>query len=104
MTSTATIVAPTGVPIRIAVNRPITVQTTEKMADTIVTFLKLLKSLIADKAGKTIKAEIRREPTRFIAKTMTTAMTMAIRRLCKPALTPTALEKPSSKVMANILL
>ena len=77
----ATIVAPTGVPIRIEAKSPITVQTTEKMADAMVTALKLLKSLMADKAGKTMRADMSKEPTSFIAKTMTTAMTTAMVKL-----------------------
>ena len=81
MTSMATIVAPTGVPIIIEAKSPITVQTTEKMAEAMVTVLKLLKSLMADKAGKTMSADMSKEPTSFIAKTMTTAMTTAMVKL-----------------------
>ena len=36
---------------------------------------------MADRAGKMTKAEMSREPTRFMASTMTTAMTMARKRL-----------------------
>ena len=77
---------------------------TANTAENTVTDLKLLKSLMAESAGKMIRAEISSEPTRFMASTMITAMTTAIRKLYAFALTPDALEKFSSKVTANILL
>lgn len=79
--SAATIVEPTGVPARIAINIPKTAQITEIIAEQIVTDLKLLKTRIAEIAGKITKAEINREPTRFIARTIMTAIKMAITRL-----------------------
>ena len=79
--SAATIVLPTGVPARIAIKRPATAQTTEITAEQIVTERKLLKRRIAEMAGKITRAEIKREPTRFIASTMIVAMMMAIARL-----------------------
>lgn len=81
MASTTTIVEPTGVPAKIEVISPPKAQTTEKIAEHIVTDKKLLKTRIADKAGKMTSAEISNEPTRFIAKTMMTAMMTAISKL-----------------------
>ena len=103
-TSVATIVGPTGVPITIAVNKPRVAQTTEIMTEDIVTLLKLLKTRIALNAGKSIKADISKEPTRFIASTIMTAVIIAIMILNNVVLTPVALAKLSSKVTANILL
>ena len=48
---------------------------TDSAAEHMVTLRKLLNSLIADSAGKMTSAEIKSEPTRFIARTMMTAMT-----------------------------
>ena len=79
--SHATIVEPTGVPNKMAIRRPTTAQMTEKIAAMTVTFLKLLDSLIADSAGKTSKAVIKSEPTRFIARTIMMAVMIAIMRL-----------------------
>ena len=79
--STATIVLPTGVPAIIEIRRPATEQTTEIIAEQIVTDLKLLKILIALRAGKITRAEIKREPTRFIARTIIIAIIIAITRL-----------------------
>ena len=62
------------------------------------------QALIADSAGKITSAEISREPTKFIASTIITAVITAISRLYVPVLTPVARAKPSSKVTANILL
>ena len=79
--SVATIVEPTGVPAKIEIKSPITEQITEKQAEQIVTDLKLLKILMALRAGKITKAEINKEPTRFIAKTIIIAIITAITRL-----------------------
>ena len=81
ITSTATIVEPTGVPAIIDIMSPDIAQTTAKIAEKTVTFLKLWKSRIDESAGKMIRAEIRSEPTRFMASTITTAITTAIRKL-----------------------
>lgn len=54
---------------------------TDNTAALIVTERKDLNNLIADNAGKITSAEIRSEPTRFIASTMITAITTAISRL-----------------------
>lgn len=79
--SIATIVLPTGVPPKIAINNPVTEQKTEIIAEQTVTDLKLLKTLIAEIAGKITKAEIKSEPTKFIAKTIIIAIMIAINRL-----------------------
>ena len=79
--STATIVEPTGVPARTEIKRPVSEQITETTAEHIVTERKLLKTRIAERAGKITRAEIRREPTRFIASTMIIAIMIAITRL-----------------------
>ena len=55
--------------------------TTETTAEHTVTERKLLKIRIAERAGKITRAEIKREPTRFIASTMITAIMIAITRL-----------------------
>lgn len=102
--STATIVGPTGVPATIDINRPLAAENTEMIAELIVTDLKLLNTRIALNAGKIIKADINNEPTRFIAKTIIIAVTTAINKLYKLALTPVALAKFSSNVTAKILL
>lgn len=78
---TATIVEPTGVPARIEIKSPETEQTTDITEEQIVTVLKLLNNRIALNAGKITRAEIKREPTRFIASTMMIAIIMAITRL-----------------------
>ena len=79
--SAVTIVAPTGVEQRTERTMPIPAQITDRIAEQIVTLLKLLNTLIADRAGKIISAEISREPTKFIAITMIIAVIMAIIRL-----------------------
>ena len=79
--SAATIVLPTGVPARIESKSPVTEQTTEMIAEQTVTERKLLKTRIAEMAGKITRAEIKSEPTRFIASTMITAIMIAITRL-----------------------
>ena len=63
------------------VNKPVAAHTTEIIAELIVTDLKLLNTRIALNAGNMIKAEINNDPTRFIAKTIMTAVTIAINKL-----------------------
>ena len=96
-------VEPTGVPATIEVNNPNVAHTTENIAENIITDLKHLKILIADKAGKIISADIKREPTKFIASTIITAIVTAIKKLYAPTLIPVAFEKSSSNVTAKIL-
>ena len=79
--SVMTIVDPTGVSIKIEAMIPISAQMTEITAAQMVTERKLLKTLIAESAGKITRAEIKSEPTRFIARTIITAIIIAITRL-----------------------
>lgn len=79
--SMATIVEPTGVLIRIEIIIPSAAHKTENTAEQIITDLKFLNTLIAESAGKITSADIRSEPTRFIARTIITAITTAIRKL-----------------------
>ena len=67
-----------------------------------VTDRKLRNIRMADSAGKITSAEISREPTRFMASTMITAMTMAISRFQASVRSPTARAKVGSKVTAKI--
>ena len=102
--STITMVAPTGVLARMDRIIPKKAQNTERAAENMVTFRKLLNRRIDESAGNITNADMRREPTRFIASTMMTAIMTAIRRLYLFAFVPDALAKFSSKVTANILL
>ena len=52
------------------INVPSTEQITERSAEQTTTPRKLLNIRIAEIAGKTINAEVKREPTRFIARTI----------------------------------
>ena len=79
--STATIVEPTGVPATMEIRIPRAAQITDTITEHTVTALKLLNTRMADRAGNITSAEIRSEPTRFIASTMITAMTTARIRL-----------------------
>ena len=101
---TATIVEPTGVENRIESRMPVTAQKTEITAEEMTALLKLLKIRIEASAGKIISAEMRSEPTRFIARTIIIAVITAIKRLYKSALVPVAFAKVSSNVTAKILL
>ena len=101
---TATMVEPTGVEKRIESRMPVTAQTTEMTAEEITALLKLLKMRIEASAGKIISAEMRSEPTRFIARTIMIAVMTAMSRLYKSAFAPVAFAKVSSKVTAKILL
>lgn len=76
-----TIVEPTGVEVNIDIIIPNTAPNTERIAEYIITDLKLVITLIADKAGNTKRAVISSEPTRFIASTIITAVITAIIRL-----------------------
>ena len=74
-------VEPTGVPAKMEMIIPARAHTMDDIAENTVTLLKLLKILIAESAGKIISAEIKSEPTRFMARTIMTAITVAIKRL-----------------------
>lgn len=101
--SATTIVEPTGVPYIIEINNPIQAHVTEITAAHIVTDKKLLQTRIADTAGKITSAVINKDPTKFIANTIITAVITAIIKLYLAVLPPIALEKFSSNVTANIL-
>jgi len=60
---------------------PIKAHVTDMTEDAMVTDRKLLCTLIAEIAGNITKADISREPTRFIANTIITAIRTAIMRL-----------------------
>ena len=79
--STATIVEPTGVLPRMEIRMPRSEQQIDNIAEQIVTDLKLLNTLIAESAGKMTRAEIKSEPTKFIASTIITAIIIAMMRL-----------------------
>ena len=98
----ATIVDPTGVPAIMDIIIPLKAQITEIIAEQMVTLLKELKRRMADSAGKIIRAEISREPTRFIARTIMTAIITAITRLYKSTFVPALLAKVSSKVTSKM--
>jgi hypothetical protein len=100
---TATMVVPTGVPTKIAINIPREAHITEMQTEHIVTALKLLNTRIADRAGNITSAESKSAPTRFMATTITTAITIASIKLYVFAFVPVAVEKSSSKVTAKIL-
>ena len=102
--SVMTIVDPTGVSKKIERTIPSSAHTTEIIAEHTVTVLKLLNILIADSAGKMTSADTRSEPTRFIARTMITAIIVAITKFKRFVLVPTAFAKLSSKVTAKNLL
>ena len=74
-------VEPTGVSKRIDERMPNIAQKTDITAEKRMTDLKFLKSRMDERAGKMIRAEIKREPTRFMARTITMAIIMAIKRL-----------------------
>jgi hypothetical protein len=72
---------------------PTVAQNTDKTAEKTVTDLKLLKMLIEESVGNTISADTSSEPTRFIANTIITAITIARKRLYASVFMPTALAK-----------
>lgn len=74
-------VEPTGVSKRIDERMPNIAQKTDITAEKRMTDLKVLKSRMDERAGKIIRAEIKREPTRFMARTITMAIITAIKRL-----------------------
>ena len=96
-------VEPTGVPIRIEIIIPKNAQRTDRIAEKIVTDLKLLNKRIAEIAGNMTSAEINKEPTKFIAKTIITAIIIAINKLYFSVLIPVAFAKSSSNVTAKII-
>ena len=102
--SAATIVDPTGVPVRMEISIPNTAQDTDNIAEQIVTLRKLRHTRMAEIGGKMIRAEISSEPTRFMASTIITAMITAMIRLYSFTFVPADRAKSSSKVTAKNLL
>lgn len=97
-----TTLAPGEVPkIKEAVS-PKKKQTNAKMADEIITLLKLMNTRMELNAGKIINEEMSMVPMTRIPRTMVIAVSRATSILKKPTLTPVALAKFSSKVMAKI--
>ena len=99
-----TIVEPTGVPATIETKIPDAAPKTEMTHEKTVTPLKLLNNIIAEIEGKIINADIKSEPTRFIAKTIIIAITEAITIFSKRVWVPQAKAKSESNVIAKILL
>lgn len=77
---------------------------TEKIAEKIVTALKLLKIFNVVNVGKIINADISSDPTRFMPSTTITAITTEINKLYSSVFVPVAFAKFSSNVTAKILL
>lgn len=96
-------VEPTGVETSIEMKIPKVAQITDIIAEPMITPRKLLKTPIADSAGKITKADTSNEPTKFIANTIIIAVITAMSKLYLLAFTPVASAKVSSKVTANIL-
>ena len=76
-----TIVAPAGVSAMMETQIPRSAHAAERIAEKITTDLKFLNILMAEMAGNIISAVINKEPTNRMAKTMTIAVTVAIKRL-----------------------
>ena len=74
-------VAPAGVSERMETQRPKNAQITENVPEQITTDLKFLNRRMAERAGKIISAVIKREPTSLMARTITTAVTVAMSKL-----------------------
>ena len=79
--SQTTIVGPTGVEKMIAEMIPNIAQATDITVERMTTRLKVRQTRIDESAGNITSAEIRSEPTRFIARTIIIAVTTAIKRL-----------------------
>ena len=97
-----TIVAPTGVEKSIEAIIPTNAAATEITAEQIITPLKLFCTCIAERAGNTIKADVKSAPTMFMARTIITAVIRAMIRLYVFVLMPVAFAKFSSKVIENM--
>ena len=81
MISAETMVEPTGVSASIEIMMPKKAQSSDITTEQIITLRKLLNTLIAESAGKIMRADISSEPTKFIAMTIIMAMTTAMSRL-----------------------
>ena len=97
-------VGPTGVDTAREARVPTAEQKRDMTAEQNVTFLKVLKTLIADSAGNIIKAETNSAPTSSIATTVIIPTVIADRVSYTPTCVPVAAAKLESKVTAKILL
>ncbi len=88
-----TTVQPTGVEKAIDTKIPIAAHMTDSVAELIITPLKLLNTRIEDTVGKTIIADVKSDPTRFIARTITIAQTTDIMMLYSLIFIPDAAAK-----------
>ena len=70
-----------GVERRSARRSPVKDPATERRAEQITTERKLRNRRMADRAGKMMREEMSSAPTSFIASTMTTPLTAAMRKL-----------------------
>ena len=102
--STTTIVAPTGVPATIDIKIPAADVHAASTPEHIDKQKKHLKILMAEIELNTTTEDISSEPKRFIATTITTAITTAMSKLSAAGLVPVAFAKFSSNVTAKILL
>jgi len=81
MMLTTTMLAPVGVAKAYEITRPDSRQMTEITAAHITTFLNLLHILMAERAGKTMRADISRVPIILIPSTIVMAVDIAIKKL-----------------------
>ena len=102
--SADTIVEPTGVSAKIEIIMPEKAQSRDIITEQIITLRKLLKTLIAESAGKIMRADISRDPTKFIAMTIITAITTAMSRNMRfsssPPMVPSSAGLPSTWISA----
>ena len=99
----ATTVGPIGIANASDITVPINAQDADIIAAAMVTFLKVLNSLIEDNAGNVIRADAKSAPMVFIVTTMTVAAMMAINVLYTSARVPVADAKSSSKAVLVLL-
>lgn len=79
--SAATIVEPTGVENKTDATIPTAAQMIDIRVEHRITPLKFPTTRIADNAGNIINAEIKSDPTKFMANTIIIAVMTAIKRL-----------------------
>ncbi len=97
--------APVGTESKIRVRKnPKQKLTTDMTSEQRVTLLKDLNTLIAERAGKTIRLDIRSAPIRRIPITTVREVSIAKRFDTKAVPEPVTLEKSSSKVTEKIRL
>ena len=99
-----TIVAPAGIENIYEINRPVTKDKTEIMAEFITTDLKYLHILTDERVGKTIRLETSKAPIIRMPTTIIIPVKIESRVLYNLTLIPVAFAKFSSNVTKNILL